>query len=129
MKIVTFFIFSLISSTGVHSAEKHLTWESIEQGEAQAEEWVNSLTENELLALGNMNQQPEELELVRAFYPYLLPEGFFNRNIELTCYSSFLAFSNTKELEAFNNWKQCVGELWRDEPPRMVDRALKDLEP
>lgn len=129
MRIITFLIFSLISSASVHSTEKHLAWELIQEGESSAKEWVNSLTENELLALGTMNQQPEELELVRAFYPYLLPEGFFNRNVELTCYPSFLAFSNTKALEAFNNWKQCVGELWRDVPPRMVGHALKDLEP
>ncbi|MDO8826957.1 hypothetical protein [Methylophaga sp.] len=129
MRIVTLFIFLLISSTEVRSAEMLLTWESIEEGEAQAEEWVNSLTESELLALGNMTQQPEELEFVRAFYPYLLPEGFFNRNMELTCYPSFLAFQSAKDQNAFKVWEQCIGELWRDDPPGLIAQALKELKP
>lgn len=129
MKVVTLFIFLLASLTSLHSAEMLLTWESIEEGEAKAEEWVNSLTEDELLALGNITQQPEELEFVRAFFPYLLPESFFNRNMELTCYPSFLVFQSTKDQEGFKAWEQCVGELWRDDPPGLIARAIKDLKP
>jgi len=129
MRKTILFIFLLASLTELHSAEMLLTWETIDEGETQAAEWVNALTESELLALGNMTQQPEQLELVRTFYPYLLPEGFFNRNMDLTCYPSFLAFRSVRNQEAFKVWQQCIGELWRDEPPSLIDRALKDLKP
>jgi hypothetical protein len=76
-----------------------------------------------------MRQQPAELELVRAFYPYLLPEGFFNRNIELSCYPAFVAFQQQRDPQSFNRWQQCIRELWRDSPPALIAQALQQLKP
>lgn len=111
------------------SAERLLAWEAIEEGEAKAEAWIANFKESEILEMGRAAQHPTELELIRAFYPYLLPHGFFNLNIDLTCYPSFLDFQREKNQGMFETWEQCIRELWRDEPPAPIARALMELEP
>jgi len=129
MRILPLFVFLLTLYSEASLAETPLTWATIEEGEAQAKGWLGSLDDAEVLALGMSHRQPAELETLRAFYPYLLPEGFYNRSMDLSCYPSFLAFQHARDQVAFNMWAQCVAELWRDEPPSPTARALKDLEP
>jgi hypothetical protein len=116
-------------SSIVTSQTATLSWQLIDAGEASSIEWINGLTNSELLALGDMRQQSEALMRVRAFYPYLLPDNFFNRNMDLTCYPTFLSFRTQRDQESFSAWRQCIGELWRSEPPSLIAQALKDLKP
>ncbi|TVQ83056.1 MAG: hypothetical protein EA357_07610, partial [Micavibrio sp.] len=69
-------------------------WNGINDIEVDLEIWAKNQGEDALVEWGRERDenQPREVVLIRAFFPYLLPEGFFNRNMEADCLPDFQTF-------------------------------------
>jgi hypothetical protein len=116
----------LILSFNTH-ANDVVTWNWLNTQEKALEKWASDVGEKELVQIGQMTQRPDEIERIRAFFPYLLPETFFGRNMDMTCAPKFDELRKLKDKKTFEEWKQCIGELYRSEPPKWIKKALADL--
>jgi hypothetical protein len=121
------FFVMIIVSPALWASE--ISWEKISQKEQSIVAWIEKVGEADLVELSKMSQQPEELEWARAFFAHYLPDEFFNRNIEMSCLPAFKQFEESKLAAEYELWKQCIQELYRNEPPRLVKAALEGLKP
>lgn len=121
VSILAYFV--LITS----SFASQITWDFLISQEEKSKEWVTLIGDEDLIALGRINQWPAELEIVAAFYPSLLPEKFFNASTMITCQPFFVELRKYKNETHYRNWKQCIRELWRQEAPELIEKALSDL--
>ncbi|MCF8059328.1 MAG: hypothetical protein K9K67_08530 [Bacteriovoracaceae bacterium] len=106
-----------------------LSWSKLELLEGKLEKWSQNVGEKDLIKIGKMNQRPEEIKYIRAFFPYLLPQGFFSRKLDLSCYPSFDQFKKERNSKTYHSWKSCINELYADNPPELLQRAINDLRP
>ncbi len=117
--------------TGLSSAEnrKPITWAKIKKLEESMEVWAKKVGDADLIKIGKMQQRPKEIKVIRAFFPYLLPQGFFSRQLDLSCYPSFHQFRTKVTIENYTKWKSCVKGLYGENPPELTKQALKSLRP
>lgn len=113
----------------VFSTETKITWRNLKLIESKMEKWVQTVTEKDLILIGKMKQRPEEVEFIRAFFPYLLPQKFLTYHMDMECYPAFKKFKEKNTSENYQKWDQCIEVLYRDEPPRLIKKALQDLKP
>jgi hypothetical protein len=104
-----------------------ITWKWLDRQETELGKWVSTIGEKELIQIGQMTQRPDEIEKVRAFFPYLLPDAFFGKSMDMSCSPKFEELRKSKDTKAYNDWKQCIGELYNTEPPKWIKKALADL--
>lgn len=119
-------VFCTLFSLEAFSVER-ITWLWIDQKEAELSKWIETVGSENLVALGKMKQQPIQLHQIEAFFPYLLPEGYFARSSKMSCLSDFEAFRKNKNEASKNQWKQCLQGLYRKNMPLWQAQALKDL--
>lgn len=109
--------------------EGKLTWSKLSRLEKKMESWAKKVTDKEIIKIGKMHQRPPEVEVIRAYFPYLLPEGFFSQKMDMSCYPSFEEFKKKKDLTSYNAWSKCLRILYRKSIPELSQKALKDLKP
>lgn len=105
------------------------SWSKIKLLEKKMVKWTKTVTEEDLIKIGKMKQRPREVEYIRAFFPYLLPKKFLTYNVDMECYPAFSQFKESKNSEAYQKWEECLQVLYRQETPRLIKKALKDLKP
>lgn len=109
--------------------KEKITWSQVKKVERNMEKWAAKVGDKDLIAIGKMRQRPDEIPVIRYFYPYLLPEGFFGRNIDMSCYPDFKRFGEKKSLDNYNSWRNCIRSIYNENPPRLLQKAIKDLKP
>jgi hypothetical protein len=129
-KIFFFFLFSfsLLATDGL--VPRKLTWKNLNELEIKMQKWVASIGEKDLIALGKMRQRPEEAEIVRTLFPYLLPKDFFAYELDMKCYPAFLSYQKNQSKNDYKSWSDCVNELYGEKSiPELSKKALNDLAP
>lgn len=131
MRIIIIFLMSIsLSSAEMPSLIKgKITWSKLKELEPKMEKWAESVGEKDLVVIGEMRQRPDEVAVIRYFFPHLLPKGFFGRDIDLSCYPSFREFEKNKNLKAYTKWHKCVRSIYNETLPEMLKQAAKDLKP
>jgi hypothetical protein len=122
-------IFLLLLATGImaQGQDNKMTWQEIDRQELASQKWVKAQGSEKVLQMGMSDSKAVELEWIKAFFPYLLPKQFFNRNLFLTCYPSFVKLKKEKSPELFTKWQNCHLEIWRDSLPPLLKQAFQDL--
>ncbi len=131
MILVTMSLFYL-SSIGADSSpylKGSITWSELKVLERKMEKWADKVGDKDLIAIGKMRQRPHEVEVIRYFYPHLLPKGFFGRSLDLSCFSDFTKFKKAKDKISYLNWKTCVMASYNENLPKLLQRAVNDLKP
>jgi len=128
MKNIIYLLIILISiEIKVQGQELTISWKKIDQQEKAAIRWIEAQEKDKIIQMGVSNLTTKELEWIKAFFPYLLPEQFFNRNLFLTCYPSFSEFRKEKNSQQYKKWQNCHLEIWRDSLPPLIKQATQDL--
>lgn len=130
-KIIMMAILLSFSANGETSPflKGKITWPKIKRLEAKMEAWSEKVGEKDLIAIGKMRQRPHEVKVIRYFFPHLLPEKFFGRNMDLSCYSDFKKFEKKQDSANYKEWHDCLRSLYNDTLPDILQRAAKDLKP
>lgn len=123
------FILCLPLSLAETKLEGRLTWSKLQKLESKMISWRKKATEEGIISIGKMRQRPGEIEIIRAYFPYLLPEKFFSYSIDMSCYPEFSAFRKERDLKKYNAWRSCLEILHRKSMPKLIKKALKDLRP
>lgn len=127
-----FLLVSLIMSFSSFSQSYKIrtySFDSLDRIEKDMEKWVEKVGEKDLLIMGKMMQKPTELNIVRYFFPYLLPKDFLTYYVDMSCAPAFYKFREKKDSSNFDEWEHCVQALYRKEIPQELAKALKDLRP
>jgi hypothetical protein len=128
-KTILILMYLLVSNCFSQENIKHISWEEIERQEAISIEWVKKQGEEQVVQMGVSQAKVVELEWIKAFFPYLLPEQFYNRNLLLSCYPSFIEYRKVKSQSHFNKWKNCHLGIWRESLPPLLKQTFKELPP
>lgn len=123
---ISFFFLVLISSV---NAEQKWSWSKLKVLESKMEKWKGTISHEDFVKIGKMKQRPDEVEIIRAFFPYLLPKEFVGQKIDMECYPSFTAFQKERDQENYDKWESCLNKLYRKEKPEILKEALEDLRP
>ena len=112
-----------------HANENKLSWSRLNNLEIKMTEWSQKVGEKGMLQIGKMKQRPDEIEIIRAYFPYLLPEGFFSYKMDMSCYPEFNRLKKKSNQHNYQKWQNCLKVLYRQSIPPLLKKALIDLRP
>ena len=133
MKIISIlFLLSFTFQQNVAAKTKvegKLTWAKLTKLEKEMSAWSKKATEEGMITMGKMNQRPSEIEIIRAYFPYLLPKKFFSYNMDMSCYPEFSEHKKQQAQKSYDAWQKCLRILYRKSMLKLLKKALKDLRP
>lgn len=130
MRSLSIFLFALVVVVMSATAEeKRLTFKKVDQLEKEMRAWTDKVGDEDLVRLSKIKQWPPELLVTKTLFPWLLPDHFVGRNLDLDCSSDFQNYRKERNPESYRSWTTCVRNLYRSELPEPLAKAVKDLAP
>jgi len=97
--------------------------------ENEIEKWIDKTGTTELLQIGRLKHQPNEVRIARVFFPYLLPTEFVGVNIDILCTPILTLYRETLSRKRYYDWRDCLLIQNGGNPEGLLKQALRDLKP
>lgn len=99
----------------------------IEAQKKVLKQWVQEQGGEKIRHMEINKENNLKLEWIKTFYPHLLPQNFFNREVYMSCFSQWKNVESHKSEKSLDEWRSCQKMLWRESPYPFLKKVLEEL--